>query len=170
MNLIHGTPPDLKPLRLVSMAPTSVAEDSLISMEAVETIADLFIERAGNVCLTFTPESLRVLECWIGFEDLFRYQPTILTGVPGVEANADFDKYTYNLGKVAYHSVTADLAEEVRRAESMTEEERDASIYKREQSQITRKSGNVKEFKAFDAPDVLGDPVEEDASAEPSNE
>lgn len=169
MDKIHGPAEKIKPIRLIHMEPTVIPEDSLISMETIETLSDLFIERAGNVSLVFTPDTLRVLECWTTFPDLFRYEPAVLSGVPGVEPSADFDKLTYNLSRVAYHSVTADIAEEVRRAESMTDEEREASIYARERSQYTNKKGGVKEFRAFDAPNVNLDP-EDDPNASTGNE
>jgi hypothetical protein len=152
---IYGEPDkEIKPYRLICTEPTTYPEKSLISFEVVETIGDIIAQRNSDVCLVFPERSIPILKCWTENQGVFDREPMVLTGVPGTTEEPDFERYSYNLEKIAYHSVVADLAEEVRRAQSMTEDERNNSIYAKEQAAITRKSGEVKVFTAFTAPNM----------------
>jgi hypothetical protein len=145
---------DHKPIRLVCPLMNSVPVDSLLSFEVVESIKDLFLDRNANSVLMFDVEGVKILDCWASFEDLFQHQAVVLTGVPGADYGPEFESVGFKLEKVAYHSAVADLIEAARRSETMSDAEKESSIYAKEKAGFTRGNGNVKAFTAFDAPNM----------------
>lgn len=161
---------DTKPLRMVSFAPDPLPVESILGFEIIESVGDILRSRQADVCLVFAPEAFPVLKCWVENKDVFPESPVYLTGVPGAEQNLEFEKYVYDLPRMAYHTVVGDLSEAVRRADNMTDTERASSIYAREQDQITRASGFKKDFNAFSAPDIDSLPAKaKDVAEEDSN-
>nr|QYF49780.1 MAG: hypothetical protein [Sichuan farmland cysto-like virus] len=141
-------------LRLICPNLETVPEDSLLDFESVETLEDLFLSRPNNAVLMISNENLEILKCWVQFQTLFDREPVVLTGVPSATYSSEFESEVFSLSKVAYHSAVAELIEAVRREESMTEAEKTDSIYAKERAQFTRSNGKVKEFTAFDGPNM----------------
>lgn len=126
----------------------------MIEFAAVVSIHEIIEPKSEQTCLVFNDDTLPILKAWTENQDVFPFIPVLLAGVPNTSPTYEgkFENYTYDLGQVSYHSVVGDMAEEMRRAEAMTQSEKDASQYKSEQANITRKSGYVKDFVMFDSP------------------
>lgn len=143
-----------KALRLVAPNLREIPEDSLLQYNSIEEVKDLLAPQDHGVVLTFSDDTTALLDMWVNYIDQFDGEPVVVTGVPGADYSPEFEKVAYKLQRVAYHTLISDLVEEARRETSMTEEEKETSIYAREKAQFTRKSGKVKEFAAFDAPNL----------------
>lgn len=148
------TAENVKQFRMICWTPDPFPESSMIEFAAVLILEDVIKSHDDQTCLVFSDDTLPILKAWTENQDVFPFVPVLLAGVPNTAPTYEgaFESYTYDLGQVSYHNVVGDMAEEMRRAESMTESERQASQYKSEQASITRKSGHVKDFVMFDSP------------------
>jgi len=140
------------PERLIAPYGEKLPEDGLLQYVAVETIADVIALAGPKAVVTLRDDQVRLLSCISEYPDLFGFRAVVLSGVPGATYSGEFDSITWQLPRVAYHSVVNDLLEVGRRAELADKKEIDGSIYKTEMDRITRKSGDVKSFEAFDVP------------------
>lgn len=140
------------PERLIAPYGDKLPEDGLLQYVAVETIADVIALSGPKAVVVLRDDQTRLLSCLSEYPDLFGFRAVVLSGVPGATYSGEFDSITWQLPRVAYHSVVNDLLEVGRRAELADKKETDDSIYKTEMSRITRKSGDVKAFEAFDVP------------------
>lgn len=150
------------PQRFICPAASELPSDGILNFVTVAKLADLLQQEAGNTVFMFDDKSEHVLKCLVEYFELFGYAPVLLTGVPGVNYSPSFENMTWSLQRAAYHATVNDILEFKRKAELSAAERRDSSIYATEQARITRKSGEVKRFTAFDAPQAAGnlDPIE----------
>jgi len=154
------------PERLIAPYGDTLPEDGLLQYVAVETVADVIALSGPKAVIVLRNDQERLLKCLSSFADLFGFQAVVLAGVPGATYTGEFDSVTWELPRVAYHSVINDLAEANRRQESADDEHANSSIYNKEMSRITRKSGGVKTFEAFDVPLSMRGAAPASASAE----
>jgi hypothetical protein len=140
------------PERLIAPYGDKLPEDGLLQYMAVETIADVIALSGPKAVIVLRDDQKRLLSCIAQYPDLFGFRAVVLSGVPGATYSGEFDSVTWELPRVAYHSVVNDLIEIGRREELAGKEKIDSSIYKTEMNRITRKSGDVKTFEAFDVP------------------
>lgn len=169
---------------LDSAAPTAVAKEKRIVMicgtiavapkDAIsfDTLLDLrqLLDREpdGIVCYMVDAEHSRLVEMCDTFEDQFDFQLVLVVGVPECIYSPELEQKGYRLPRASYHSVVNGMREAAHMEDLVNEEKKNSSIYSKEQSGITRKNGNVKELRAFDAPNMSlesSDP-ETDASSE----
>lgn len=151
------------PQRFVCPATSdTLPNDGVLHFVTVGKLADLLQDEPGNTVYMFDSKSEPALKCLVEYFELFGFAPVLLTGVPGVTYSPAFENLTWSLQRAAYHATVNDIIEFKRRAELAAAEKRDTSIYATEQARITRKSGEVKRFTAFDAPQEAGalDPIE----------
>lgn len=160
-----------KPCMMVAPILADVPPDSLLSFETVESFVDLLRARDNHkVVVMIRDDQLEMVECYAAHPALFEFEMVVITGLPGATYSPEFESACYRLARVAYHTLVGDLAELMRRGEAMAAENRSerGGIYQDEKKQYTRKDGSVKEFKAFDAPNMpLADVVPGTVSEEP---
>lgn len=157
MNLLnhlasHSDKREEMPQRLICPTSASLPQDGMLEYIGVETLADIVNDKNMTGVLTFRPDQQELLKCYVQYYKLFGSVPVVLSGVPGVEYNADFENNTWDCQRVAYHTVVNDLLELSRREGELKAERKNSSIYEKERSTYTRKSGDVKAFTAFDMP------------------
>jgi hypothetical protein len=150
---------DAKRIRFVCPSLPIVPSDSVFDFVSFTDLKGLIAELdepSSQRVLMVSEKEYPVLELWSSNLDLFERMPVLMTGIPDANYESDFDAITYDFERAAYHSVVAEALEYVRREDSMTEQEKEDSVIKKEQSTFTRKNGTVKEFTAFDAPLLPG--------------
>lgn len=133
-----------------------------IEFRSLESVDDLLDEHPANCCYMVSAERSRYIEMVDAYPDCWSFQLVALTGVPGCDYSAEFERAVYRLARAPFHSVVNNLTEDARIAELAVAEQANLSIYGREQARITRRSGNVKEMRAFDAPNMALDTAETD--------
>lgn len=146
-----------RPIQLVSPRPNSYPDDGLLKFVAVESISELVNGPGPAVVLTFDRDNEELLNMVVEYGRHFGFDPVVISDLPGCEYFMEFERATYPLKRVSYHSVVADILEESRRINSLSEQERESSIIKKEEDRFVRKSGDVKELTKF----TTADPAEE---------
>lgn len=156
------------PNRLIAPSLSTIIENSHLEFITVETISDLLQPLKPNTVITFRPDQFPLLNCFREYSELFGVIPTVITGVPNSTYTGDFEAAVWDLVKVPYHTVVNDLIETVRRGKETAADVVASSVYNKEQAQITRKNGTIKEFTAFDMPGSTppGTPSDEPDQAE----
>lgn len=144
------------PERLICPAGETVPEDGVVQFVTVETLADVLVERPANTVIMFRDDQHDLVKCLIEYSALFGCEPVILSGVPSVTYSGEFDKITWSVQRLAYHTIVNDLLEVQRRNRDMQSEIKASSVGERERASFTRKDGSVKEFRAFSMPPSLG--------------
>lgn len=137
-------------IRLVCPSTERLPQDGMLEYVTIEAIGDLLATHGSNVVFMFHPDNAKLLKCFVEFSHLFGQTPTVISGVPEVNYDPDFENVTWSLHRVAYHSVVNDLLEVARRDRDMSEDKKNSSIYEREKATYTRKTGETKRFTAFD--------------------
>jgi len=140
----------------------ALPQDGVLEFVTVAKLADLLQNEPANTVYMFDEQSAPILKCLVDNFELFGFAPVLLTGVPGIAYSPAFENQTWALQRAAYHATVNDIIEFKRKADLAANEQRDSTIYGREQARITRKSGETKRFTAFDAPQEAGeiDPIE----------
>lgn len=161
---------DDKPLVMVCGSIPVVPKDSLDFIPLTD-VRQLLSHSAGTFeCFMVDDQSAMIIEMCDRYSELFDFQLVLVTGVPECVYSPRLEQAAYRLARVPYHSVINGIREAGKMAELVEAEKARSSIYNKEQSGITRKSGGVKELRAFDAPSMSVSEsdisVENDPSAE----
>jgi len=119
------------------------------------------VVRSAKTVIVFRGDQLELLEILTKYPKHFGFHAVVLAGAPGVNYTPEFEAATYSLHRAAYHAVINDAAELERRSVELTAEKKASSQYEKEASTYVRKTGNVKEFTAFDVPTGTGLPTQE---------
>lgn len=161
---------DDKPVVMISGTIPVVPSDSIV-FAALTDVKQLIGHHATSLeCFMVDESAAMIIEMCDRYSELFDFQLVLVTGVPECVYSPRLEQAAYRLARVPYHSVINGIKEAGRIATLVEEEKARSSIYSKEQSSITKKSGNVKELRAFDAPAMSvsgGDTlVENDPSAD----
>lgn len=140
----------VKPILMIMPTTEKVTEDGLLEFVTIERLTDLTQTFKANTVVMFRPDQKRLLELLCAYSDVFAVDPVVLSGVPAATYSADFESVTWDLPRMAYHSVVNDLLEAGRRASDAAEDVKHSSIYATEVAAVTRKSGDVKVFTGFE--------------------
>lgn len=147
---------DVKTL-FVGPSTGELPDDGVLSYVTAESLYDLKDVPNRSVVL-FHPSKYAHLALAAENTKLLGLRLLALSGIPGMEYTADYDRVTWNLERVAYHTLVNDIrvaseVEEALAAQNM-------SVHDREKAQFSRHDGSVKDMTKFD---VAGsDPVSDE--------
>jgi len=146
-SLVSDVTKDLNlPIQLISPHMDKVPEDDLLSYISVTAPIDILKEYKSNEVLMFPTEQYHVLKMWNLNQETMGKSILILTDIPSVDYDGEFNESTTRGSKVAYHALIGDLAEASRRAEMVG----DATVLDKEQRSITKKSGEIRKMGELD--------------------
>lgn len=158
---------DDKPVLMICGTIPVVPNDTIQFIELTEVKQLITDKPSGISCFMVSEESSLIIEMCDRYNELFDFQLVLVSGVPECVYSSRLEQASYRLARIPYHSVVNGIREAAKMADLIADEKAFSSIYNKEQAGITRKSGNVKELRAFDAPSMTvptasGDQIESD--------
>lgn len=152
----------LYPLLMIAPIANDIPEDGIMMYRTVEKLSDLLETPKPNEVVLFREDQSELLTCLGEYPSLFGVDVIVVSGIPGTTYSPEFESKVWDKPKLAYHSVVNDLIEAQRRAQDMSADVRDASVYAKEQGTFVRKNGGVKVFTDFEGAGGDGAATDED--------
>lgn len=95
-----------RPIQLLCPIPTMVTTADPLKVSVITTLAELVGAVSTDVLAIDDP---RLLSMLLEYADVFNVQPIVVLGVPSAVYTADFEQATWELDRVSYDTLIADL-------------------------------------------------------------